>query len=99
MSNPDPGTPIEHEPRTPATRLVLHTDGSVGMLGGVPIVGATLGLRYRPFEVGLYILDLQRESITPMDGGLVGFGATALGRLALKRSRADVIAGLSASAS
>lgn len=42
---PDAGAPIEHAPRSPATRFVLHADGSAGMLGDVPIVGATIGLR------------------------------------------------------
>lgn len=93
---PDPAAPIDREPRLTGTRLVLHADGSAGMLGGKPIVGSTLGLRYRPFEIGFYILDLQRESVAPMDGGLVGLGVTGLGRFALGHTRADAIAGLSA---
>ncbi len=96
LVEPDPAAPIDRDPRTVGTRLVLHVNGSVGMLGRKPIVGTSLGLRYRPFEVGFYMLDLQRESLAPMDGGLVGLGVTGLARFGLGHSRADAIAGLSA---
>ncbi len=91
----DPAAPIDHEPRVPETRLVLLADASIGMLGTRPIVGSTLALRYRPFEIGFYILDLQRESLAPREDGLVGIGITALGRIAIGRSRADAIIGIS----
>jgi hypothetical protein len=78
------------------SRFVLAADGSIGMLGGRAIVGASIGLRYRVGELAFYMLDLDRGSVLPQDGGVVGLGLTALGRLALGRSRADAIAGVSA---
>jgi hypothetical protein len=78
------------------TRLVFYADGSAGVLGTKAVVASTLGIRYRPFEVGFCILDLQRESVAPQDRGLVGLGITGLVRLALGDSRADAIAGVSA---
>jgi hypothetical protein len=91
----DPAAPIDHEPRLPGTRLVLLADASIGFLGKRPIVGSTLALRYRPFELGFYILDLQRDRVSPRDDGLVGIGMTGLGRIALGRTRADAIVGVS----
>lgn len=93
---PDPAAPIDREPALTETRFVLVADASVGMLGKRPIVGSTLGLRYRPLELGFYILDLQRESLAPRDDGVVGIGVTALGRIALGDTRADAIIGGSA---
>jgi hypothetical protein len=95
-SDGDPAAPISHAPRVTPTRLVFYADGSVGMLDAKPVVASTLGIRYRPFEVGFYILDLQRESIAPQERGLVGLGLTALVRYGLKDSRADAILGASA---
>lgn len=91
----DPAAPVE-QPVTMATRFALVADGSVAMLGEKPVVGSTLGLRYRPLELGFYILDLQRTSIAPKEGGLVGLGITALARFAIKGSRADALVGGSA---
>jgi hypothetical protein len=91
----DPTQPVD-QPVTPATRFALVADGSFAMLGNKPVVGSTLGLRYRPFELGFYILDLQRTSLAPMEGGLVGIGFTALARFAIKGSRADALVGGSA---
>jgi hypothetical protein len=95
-SEPDPAAPIDHEPQLTETRFVLFADASVGMLGKRPIVGSTLGLRYRPLEFGFYILDLQRESLAPRDDGVVGIGVTTLYRIALGDSRADALIGGSA---
>jgi len=92
----DPTAPIAYAPRTTPTRLVFYADASVGMLERKPVVSSTLGIRYRPFEFGFYILDLQRETIAPQDSGLVGLGLTALLRYGLKGSRADAILGASA---
>jgi hypothetical protein len=93
----DPAAPIDHAPRLAETRFTLVADAGVGMQGGKPIVSSTLGIRYRPIEVGFYILDLQRESVAPKDTGLVGLGLTVLGRKQLrKRSGADAILGGSA---
>jgi hypothetical protein len=92
----DPAAPISYDPRVTPTRLVFYADASVGMLDAKPVVASTLGIRYRPFEVGFYILDLQRESVVPQDRGLVGLGLTALLRHAIGGSRADAIAGVSA---
>ena len=90
---PDPAEPVPGEPATPPTRFVLAADGSVAMLGDVPVVGTTLALRYRPVELGLYILDLGRDGT---QRGLVGVGVTALVRKSLGGTRADAIAGVSA---
>ena len=95
-STVDPAAPITHDPRMTPTRLVFYADASVGVLETRPVVASTLGIRYRPFEVGFYILDLQRESVVPQDRGLVGLGLTALLRHAIADSRADAIAGVSA---
>lgn len=95
-AEPDPAAPIDHEPALTETRFVLVADASVGLLGKKPIVGSTLGLRYRPVEFGFYILDLQRDSLAPRDDGVVGIGVTALGRIALGTTRADAIVGGSA---
>jgi hypothetical protein len=92
----DPAAPIAHDPRVTPTRLVFYADAGGGALGAKPVVSSTLGVRYRPFEVGFYILDLQRESVLPQDRGLVGLGITALLRHAIGDSRADAIAGVSA---
>lgn len=92
----DPAAPIAHDPRTKPTRFVFLADASVGMLADKPVVASTLGIRYRPFELGFYILDLQRETLVPQDRGLVGLGLTALVRKSIGRSRADAIAGVSA---
>lgn len=92
----DPAAPIRHAPRVTPTRFVFYADASVGMLDTKPVVASTLGIRYRPFELGFYILDLQRESVVPQDRGLVGLGLTAILRYALGTSRADAIAGVSA---
>lgn len=94
-ADPSPGAAIDHAPRTPGSRLVLHADGSVGLLGRLPMVASTIGLRYRPYEVGFYIVDLTRDD---RNRGLVGIGLSALGRLPLGGSRFDGIAGLSATA-
>ncbi|HUS29881.1 MAG TPA: hypothetical protein VMZ53_15355 [Kofleriaceae bacterium] len=93
----DPAAPIDHEPRVPEARFTVVADAGVGMQGGKPIVSSTLGIRYRPIEVGFYIVDLQRESIGPRDNGAVGVGLTVLGRKQLReRSGADAILGGSA---
>jgi hypothetical protein len=92
----DPAAPISHAPRVTPTRLVFYADGSAGVLAAKPVIASTLGVRYRPLEVGFYILDLQRESVVPQDQGLVGLGLTALVRYAIGESRADAIAGVSA---
>jgi hypothetical protein len=92
----DPAAPITGAPRMTPTRLVFYADGSAGMLDTKAVVGSTLGIRYAPFEVGFYLLDLQRESVVPQDNGLVGVGLTALLRHAIRGSRADAIAGVSA---
>lgn len=91
----DPAAPIGHAPRVTPTRLVFYADASVGMLDIKPVVSSTFGIRYRPFEIGFYILDLQRESVVPQERGQVGLGLTALVRHALVGSRADAIAGVS----
>ena len=83
-------------PKEPGTRFLVVADASVGALGDQPVVGTTLGVRYRPLEFGFYIADLSRESFAPQDNGLVGLGGTLLGRIALGRSRADAIAGATA---
>jgi len=93
----DPALPKDDEPRMPEARFTLVADAGVGMQGGKPIVSSTLGIRYRPIEIGFYILDLQRESVAPQDNGLVGLGLTALGRKQLGRhSGGDAIFGGSA---
>lgn len=96
VTEPDPAAPVGHEPALTETRFVLVADASVGMLGRRSIVGSTLGLRFRPLEVGFYILDLQRESLAPRDDGVMGIGVTTLGRIALGNTRADAIIGGSA---
>lgn len=89
----DPTQPIDRDPAVRPSRFVLVADGGVGMLGRQVVVSSTVGLRYRPVELGFYIADLSRHSLAPMEGGRVGVGATALGRYALGRSRWDAIAG------
>jgi hypothetical protein len=93
----DPAVPRDDEVPMPQARFTLVADAGVGIQGGKPIVSSTLGIRYRPFELGFYILDLQRESVTPQDDGLVGLGLTVLGRKQLRRhSGGDAIVGGSA---
>lgn len=87
---------MDREPRVPPSRFAVLADGSVGMLRDTAVVGTTLGIRYAPFELGLYILDLQRETVAPMDRGRIGIGMTALGRVAIAHSRFDALVGLSA---
>lgn len=95
-SEHDPAAPIEYAPRTPGARFTVLGDGSVGTLGKQVVVGTMLGIRYRPVELGLYILDLSRNSLAPKETGRVGLGGTALLRKALRRSRADALVGVSA---
>lgn len=94
----DPAAPVAHAPRTPPSRFVLAADGSVGALGRAPVVASTLSLRFSPIEVGLVVADLQRETLAPQPGGLVGLGVTALGRHAIAGSRVDALVGVSAMA-
>jgi hypothetical protein len=83
-------------PEPPGTRLLVVADASVGALGDQPVVGTTVGLRYRPLEFGFYIADLSRYTLAPTENGIIGLGGTLLGRFAIGRSRADVIAGATA---
>ncbi|HTL34144.1 MAG TPA: hypothetical protein VL326_13535 [Kofleriaceae bacterium] len=93
----DPAAPQDREPELPQARFTLVADAGIGMQGGKPIVSSTFGIRYRPIELGFYIVDLQRESVAPRDGGAVGLGLTVLGRKALRaHSPADAILGGSA---
>jgi hypothetical protein len=92
----DPAAPRRTGVSFTPTRFLLVADGSVGMLAERPIVGSTIGFRFRPFELGFYILDLGRKSVSPHQGGQVGLGLTLVGRFAIRRTRADAIAGVSA---
>ncbi|MBA3461153.1 MAG: hypothetical protein H0T46_14410 [Deltaproteobacteria bacterium] len=92
----DPAAPRSTTVPFASTRFLLVADGSVGMLADRPIVGSTIGFRFRPFELGFYILDLGRKSVSPSEDGQVGLGLTLVGRFAIGRSRADAIAGVSA---
>lgn len=94
----DPAAPVAHAPRTPPSRFVFAADGSVGALGRAPVVASTVSLRFSPLEVGLVVADLQRETLAPQPGGLVGLGVTALGRHAIGGSRVDALVGVSAMA-
>jgi hypothetical protein len=77
------------------TRLLLHADASGGILGRVRYLGSTFGLRYRPLELGLSVLDLSRDGTSRRR---IALGATLLGRRAIARSRSDAIAGVTAMA-
>lgn len=92
----EPGAALEHDPQIADTRLVLAGDGSVGMLGTKAVVASTLSIRYRPLELGFTVVDLDRTSLAPRNDGLVGIGATVLGRFRLGRSRADALVGVTA---
>jgi hypothetical protein len=83
-------------PQQPGSRFLLVADASVGTFGSQAVVGSTLGVRYRPIELGFYIADLSRSSVAPQQGGLIGLGGTVLGRFGLGGSRADAIAGVTA---
>ena len=74
---------------------MLVADASVGAMGKQVLVGSSIGFRYRPIETTFYILDMQRNTVGPKDGGLMGLGLSLLGRAQLGHSRADAIIGCS----
>jgi hypothetical protein len=90
---PDPVEPRSGNPPLATTRFALTADASVAVQGNFPVVGSSIGFRYRPIETTFDILDLTRDGT---DRGLVGVGLTALGRYPLGRTGGDVIVGASA---
>jgi hypothetical protein len=89
----DPTAPIDSAPGLTAQRFLFVADYSVGIQSGKAVVGATIGLRYHPLELGFAFLDLQRNSFAPVENGIIGLGLTARGRMPLFSSRSDAIVG------
>jgi hypothetical protein len=90
----DPAAPTPNDPPLAATRLAMVADGSFTMQGRMPVLGDSIGVRYRPLEATFDGLDLSRDGT---ERRLVALGLTGLARFGLGRAT-DALAGGSAAA-
>lgn len=89
--DPKPWWKAQDENAIEPTRLVLHADGSAGLVGNKLIGGFRFGLRFRPVEFALHVIETYDKR------NLVALGGDVMLRLPIGHSNGDLLVGGAAS--